>query len=236
MRTIDRRKFLQCLGGTLLALPALEACLDGDERGPRKTGSSSPVSSARSALVGSPAKRLVVLGVWNGIRTGSWYPTGSETSFALKDSLGPLEKHRANLIVTKGIDNAIAAANHGPDEHFAGARSVLSGGAPIYGSTYDYGSTSSGISVDQEIAKTMEASGVLTRLGSAQLAANGNSLGVLSFGGAKKPISAEANPKNALRICSRTPRRRRRSLRRLLFSKRASSMERRVIIPSSPVV
>jgi hypothetical protein len=189
---IDRRKFLQCLGGTLLALPTLEACRSAGDRG--EVG---PIARGESALVTNPAKRLVVFGVWNGIRTGSWYPTGTESAFTLKSTMAPLAKHQSNLIVTKGIDNAIAAANHGPDEHFAGARSVLSGGAPIYAKNYDYGSTSSGISVDQQIAKIIEASGVLTATGSVQLAAGGNSLGVLSFAGPKQPLSAEADPKNA---------------------------------------
>jgi hypothetical protein len=108
-RGLDRRAFLRCSGGLLLALPALE----------RRGGA----ASSRSL-----ATRFLTFSLMDGIYPDEWYPAGDTQPLAqLKSTLAPLAPHQANTLILKGIDNRCAYAMQGTNGHYEGCDTFLNG-------------------------------------------------------------------------------------------------------------
>lgn len=96
-----------------------------------------------------------------------WWPTpgASEADFTLAPMLDPLARHRANLLITKGIDNrtALEAAAH--NGHIEGMLTMLTGwmGSEIAPRTNNWAGNPQATSLDQRIAKELDQRGVVTR-------------------------------------------------------------------------
>jgi hypothetical protein len=120
---MERRRFLTCVGGGLLALPTLE----GESRAEPNVG----------------PRRFLMIARHDGVLPEAWYPSGGtqDLTSSLKPALAPLEPHRSNLLIVKGLDN-VAAYDH-PDPkirngHWEGVHTYTSGvagqgGTPIHG-------------------------------------------------------------------------------------------------------
>ena len=85
---LTRRTVLKGAGGIALALPWLEAMIDG-----------------RSARAAAPApKRFLAVYTPGGTVLDKWRPTGTETAFTLSPILAPFEPVKQNLIVLDGLN------------------------------------------------------------------------------------------------------------------------------------
>jgi Protein of unknown function (DUF1552) len=185
---LDRRPFLRCVGG-LLALPLLESC--------QRSTAAPAIGSVASPLTGAPAKRLVVMGVWDGVIPRLWYPAGpSSTAFTLGPMLSDLATHQANLLLLKGVDNVAAETTIGTNGHAEGVASVLTGISPVEdpkGSNTWHGQ---GQSVDQAIADHFSKSGTITRFSSLQVGTGhtGGGYGSISYAGKDQPLNPNGSP------------------------------------------
>lgn len=101
IRQIGRRTFLRGLGATV-ALPFLASL---QPRGARADG--------------SPPKRLLYYYVPNGFRMDAWTPTGEGAGWTPSPILEPIARHRDDLLVLTGLDNA--PGNRRPGDAPAGA-------------------------------------------------------------------------------------------------------------------
>jgi hypothetical protein len=186
--SVGRRTFLRCAGG-LLTLPALASC--------ERTATVAPLGAASSKLSGPAAKRLVVMGVWDGVIPRYWHPAGpSSTSFTLGPMLADLAPHQANMLLLKGIDNVAAEMTTGTNGHAEGVASLLSGLPPYespQGSNTWHGI---GQTVDQAIADQMSKSGILTRFSSLQVGTGhtGGGYGSISYAGKDQPLNPTGSP------------------------------------------
>jgi hypothetical protein len=150
---VSRRRFLECFGGALVALPMLESCT--------KPASEERVGAGRSALSGPPAKRFVAFALWDGVKPSEWFPTGTETSFQLQSMLQPMASHQANMILMRGVDNTAALKSTDRNGHAEGVASMLSGWAPQPLANNNW--RGMGKSIDQAIAESITTTGVVTR-------------------------------------------------------------------------
>src|SRR4051794_37701653 len=109
MKRLDRRSFLTAAGGAMLSVPFFESLRCGSDDRPSKT-------EARSFAINTGPKRLVVLWTPLGTLANAWYPPASatETSFTLGPILAPLAPFQSDIIVTRGIDDTVAAT--GPSD------------------------------------------------------------------------------------------------------------------------
>lgn len=129
--TLPRRAVLRG-AGLLISLPLLESC--------SKLPDSVPTLPAREQATRTEglstlrAKRFIALVAPNGVDPDYWYPTGSETGFALNQQNAPLEPIRQHLLMTSGIANKVAvdgAASGNGNGHAEGVASMLTGWAPF---------------------------------------------------------------------------------------------------------
>jgi hypothetical protein len=130
--------------GVALALPFLDAMR------PRV---------ALSAQAAAP-KRFVVFFSANGTIMDQWQPTGTETDFTLSPLLAPLEAHKADLLIMRGLNNE-AAHIYNPNAHDASMTTMLTGDALVLGPSgtgragHVLDGTCNGPSIDQEIARVI---------------------------------------------------------------------------------
>ena len=187
MKHLDRRSLLRATGGGLLSIPLLEAlgCY---------SKASSPAGT-RTAALSAPPKRLVCFWTPLGTYPSLWFPQGSETAFTLAPLMTPLEPHKSDILVLKGINMPSSdAAGATGDGHGRGLNAVLTG-------THAISSTvlAGGISVDQFIAQQI---GGTTRLRSLELGVqtryNGDATYEhLSYLSAASPLPVEEDPRSA---------------------------------------
>jgi hypothetical protein len=158
---LSRRAFLRGAGGVAIALPFLEAMgcsRSSSSSSPSGTGAPGVTQKAVIGLNGFQ-KRFIVFFTANGTIPTRWTPTGGETDFVLSDILGPLERHRNDLLILNGVDNEVS--NHGPgDGHMKGMGCLLTGTELLSGDDFTGGNGElagwgGGISVDQEIANAI---------------------------------------------------------------------------------
>lgn len=157
---LSRREVLHGFGGALIALPLLDAH-----------------RVVRAAGAPATAKRFMAFGFWDGVIPELWFPSeSSETGFTLKPMLEPLAKHRANLIIMKGVDNRVAMESKARNGHAEGVSSFLTGWAPIEMplKSNNWFPPSGVSSVDQVIAKELEKRGVLTKYSSVNFQGGGS--------------------------------------------------------------
>lgn len=139
-KSTSRRHFLKGAGGVVVALPLL------DSLGGRK---------ARAQEQGPFPKRFVTMYNPNGTVHDSWFPTGSETDFALAEIHQPLAHHRDKLLIFQGVNAAVTEIGPG-GPHQRGIGSLFTGHELLEGQFVDgCGSRAgwaNGISIDQAIA------------------------------------------------------------------------------------
>ena len=116
---LSRRTLLRGLG-TAMALPALEAM------------SPTTVFGATRTPELSPPTRAAWIYVPNGVHIPDWRPTTLGADYELPWILEPLAKHKRDLSVLMGLDQAKARANgDGPGDHARASAVFLTGVQPL---------------------------------------------------------------------------------------------------------
>ena len=141
--SLPRRTFLRGVGATL-ALPLLDAMV--------------PALSAAAKTAASPARRLGVIYVPNGMAMQYWTPPTEGSAFELTPVLQPLAPFRDRLTIVSGLNGPAGGGTHtGASTRFlTGVRAEVDGTA--------------GVSIDQLVAKQL---GQYTQLSSLELALDG---------------------------------------------------------------
>jgi hypothetical protein len=145
------------------------------------------------AQTGRPPKRLVLWFSPNGLydhRTlGEWTPQGTETSFAFKKILAPIERWKGASLVLKGIDWKSYELDPVPNDHPPPLSHTFCAASTIKDGTTYWGG---GPSIDQFIAQRLKAG---TRFESLVTGVrSGGGLGRLSYRAAREPVPAENDP------------------------------------------
>lgn len=175
---LSRRTVLRGLGGAAIALPWLEAFTPREAAGARL----------------SPPKRFVVMFSANGSLPSLWSPTGGETDFSLSPILSPLESHRDDLVIIKGVDQQ----GLGGDDHQVGIGGMLTGAPLNFGPFAGVGAPpagwAGGPSVDQRIAAVL---GNDTKLRSLELGVqvgSADNWGRMIYRASNQPLPPEDQP------------------------------------------
>lgn len=180
-KTLDRRTLLRG-AGALTGLPFLEAMRP---------------AFAQAPCEASPPKRLIVFYSPNGTVPKDFWPSQVGRNFQLSSILAPLERHKQDLVIVGGCD--IITGNRGPgDPHQRGTGACLTG-RPLLTGTFSGDSNevagwASGISLDQQVARTL---GKCTRFPSLEfgvMVENPTVRGRISYTGAGKPLPPENSP------------------------------------------
>jgi len=118
-KPLSRRTLLRGLG-TAMALPALEAM------------SPTTVFGATRTRAVAPPTRAAWVYVPNGVHIPDWRPTTLGSKYELPWILEPLAKHKRDLSVLMGLDQAKARANgDGPGDHARACAVFLTGVQPV---------------------------------------------------------------------------------------------------------
>jgi hypothetical protein len=140
---LSRRAVLRGLGGTVIALPFLDAMVGLGRR-------------AEAQTLTFP-KRFVVWYTPNGTVPKNFWPvrTGADTEFTLSPILEPLAAHKSDLLVLEGID-LLASLNGPGDAHQKGTGTCLTAielqEGDFAGDAGESAGWANGISIDQHIA------------------------------------------------------------------------------------
>ena len=142
-KPLSRRTLLRAAGGIGIALPFLDAM----------TAYGAPTTAFN--------KRFVAVVSFDGTNRGAWVPTGTETNFNFGQILQPLTPNKSKLLVFDGIDNVVSYNGPAARGHGGGTSCLLSGAYTQVGNVYCGGGGclgwGGGISIDQQIAKTVGA-------------------------------------------------------------------------------
>jgi Protein of unknown function (DUF1552) len=138
-KPLSRRTLLRGAGGIALALPFLEAM------------------SPRIARAQTAPKRFLVFFSANGTIKDQWQPEGGVTDFTMSPILAPLEAHRDDLLIMRGLNNE-ASYLYDPNAHDTSMATMLTADALVVGPSgtgragHVLDGTANGPSIDQEIA------------------------------------------------------------------------------------
>ncbi len=138
-KALSRRTLLRGAGGVALALPFLDAM------------------SPRVARAQAVPKRFVVFFSANGSIMDEWQPEGGETDFTMGRILAPLDVHREDLLIMRGLNNE-ASYIYDPNAHDTSMATMLTADALVIGPSgtgragHVLDGTANGPSIDQEIA------------------------------------------------------------------------------------
>ncbi len=181
---LARRRFLQTLGTSAALLPFL------------------PRMNAEAGGFGAP-RRLIIFYFPVGTLLSKWRCTGSENDFQLSPILAPLERHRDEIVILDGIDNAVSSNI----DNMAGHQSILGwwtgvgslpGDFPLGGGeTFGW---ASGPSVDQSIADAFYGQTPLRSLDlGVKLFTGGHApvYSTQSYRGANEPVTPIQDPAQA---------------------------------------
>jgi hypothetical protein len=164
----NRRRFLAGLGASLIAAPVLGTL-------------------SRSTHAATAARRLVVMFSPNGTIHKHWRPSGSGTNFTFPAGsiLEPLAPHKSRVIVCDGLDFV------GAENHEAGMAHMLTGGGGL-------GTATSGMSLDQYVAKQIGQSERFASLefGVQTSAWGGNTQTRMSYAGPGIYVPPDDSPKS----------------------------------------
>jgi Protein of unknown function (DUF1552) len=189
-KPLRRREMLRGLAGTAIALPWLEA-MSGCTRSPE------PTAHRRDSLVtGSPGvapsglpRRFISLYMPNGVIPSLWFPEGGVSDFTLSAAHESLKPHRKDIVIFRGIDNAVGKKSSFESPHFGGMGAMLTGMRSV-GAT-EGSMLAGGPSLDQVLGKVI-AEQPLNRppFRSLVLGTHGSTSGtaVISYGGPAAPI------------------------------------------------
>ncbi len=185
-RRTARRTFLYGAGGIAVGLPFLETFLP------------------RNARAQSTNTRLVIVYSPNGSNNlAEFMPSGPGADYTFGAETAPLTPYKNKLLVISGLDLKVAGAG---DQHTGAIASMLTGVTSTSDPQFEDVATSvgggwaSGISFDQELAKTI---GQTTKYTSLQFGVEtsvryGNHpIGRLSYAGPAQPIAPEDSPQAA---------------------------------------
>lgn len=184
---LSRRAVLRGMGGTVIALPFLDAM----------TG----IGRRATAQTMQLPKRFVVWYTPNGTVPKNFWPersaSGSETDFSLSPILQPLEAHKDDLLILEGID--LLASLSGPgDAHQKGTGTCLTGieleEGDFPGDAGESAGWAGGISIDQHIANFIGGETMFRSLEFGAMVQGSSVRSRISYRGAGQPLPPENNP------------------------------------------
>lgn len=188
---ISRRTVLRGLGGAALALPFLELM-----RGGRRLARAGGRLASTTGIGGFP-KRLVVLWYPTGTVMNRWFPSGSGSSFELSEILSPLQPHKQDILVPKGIDMESCYHSAGAG-HPRGMGNLLTGIEMKQGQFGGGGSQTTGWgqgpSVDQLVANALPSTPFKSLHYGCLVDADGQPRDVISYRDKDQPNFAEDDP------------------------------------------
>ncbi len=128
---LSRRAVLRGAGAAI-ALPLLDSMI--------------PAATALAATAAKPKSRLGCIYIPHGATMDKWTPSTTGTTFAMSETLAPLEPFRANVCVVSGLAHAPVAPWTGEDtggaeNHVRAAAVFLSGAHPVKGDRAHVGPT-----------------------------------------------------------------------------------------------
>jgi hypothetical protein len=178
IRALSRRTILRGAAGAAIALPWLEA-----------------MTPRRAHAAPTPVKRFIVMFSANGTVPSAWTPAAtSETDFTLSPILSPLESHKSDLIVVRGLEQK----GGGGDAHQSGIGGMLTGqmlnAGPFAGVGAAPAGWAMGPSVDQRM---VEALALPTKLRSLELGVqvgSADNWGRMIYRAANQPLPPDDNP------------------------------------------
>jgi len=189
---VSRRQFLRNLGVSAAALPFL-------------MGLPSLGFAADAAKNTKRKQRLIVMFSPNGVVPKTFWPDAEGADFALKESLAPLEPFKNRMLSLHGVCNKIKGDGDG---HMRGIGCLLTGielfPGNIQGGSDTPAGWAKGISIDQEIARFLQAKPeTRTRFGSlefgVQVPERADTWTRMSYAGANQPLAPISNPYQMLR-------------------------------------
>jgi hypothetical protein len=148
--------------------------------------------------------RIVVFTTPNGTRNDFFWPTGSESSFTLKDYTAPLEAFKDRLLFLKGIrhcpavvgDNGFNGSKNG-SEHARGTGGMLTARPLSAGNFKSFMASSgwgTGISLDQQIANELAPDTTFKSLQLGVHVRDAEVRGRVSYTAADQPVPPRENP------------------------------------------
>ncbi len=155
------------------------------------------------AMAGEPArkKRLVVIFSPNGVIPGAFWPDETGSEFTLKESLTPLEPLKDRTLILHGVCDKVRGDG---DNHMRGMGCLLTG-IELYPGNIQGGSDTpagwaSGLSIDQEIKKYLQANpATRTRFGSLEFGVmvpnRADTWTRMVYDGPNRPIAPINSPK-----------------------------------------
>jgi hypothetical protein len=183
---LSRRAFLTKAGISAAALPFL--------MGLPSLGFGADAAKARRK------QRLIVMFSPNGVVPKTFWPDQEGADFQLKESLAPLEPFKDRLLSLHGVCNKIKGDGDG---HMRGIGCLLTGielfPGNIQGGSDTPAGWSKGISIDQEIAKFLQADAATrTRFGSlefgVQVPERADTWTRMSYAGPNQPLAPISDP------------------------------------------
>ena len=190
--SVNRRQFLRNLGVSAAALPFL--------MGLPSLGFAADPGTGGTKGKGKRKQRLIVMFSPNGVVPKTFWPDQEGADFALKESLAPLEPFKKRMLSLYGVCNKI---NGDGDGHMRGIGCLLTGielfPGNIQGGSDTPAGWSKGISIDQEIAKFLQAKPeTRTRFGSlefgVQVPERADTWTRMSYAGPNQPLAPISDP------------------------------------------
>lgn len=177
---LPRRTFLRGLAGSMLALPALDAMLNGN---------------GDALAQGQPLPKR--FGVWfwgNGVRLDRWNPTATGSVWELSPALAPLAEVKDYLNVVS--NHEVHAA--GPRGHHGGEAGMLSGVEfiELEHPNSNYSSKFGGPSIDQLLVNDLhpDKPALVVGVSKRVVTSEGPTLNFISHRGPDNPIAPEYSP------------------------------------------
>ena len=181
-RGLSRRALLRGLGGAAIALPFLDAM-----RPPR----------AVAGGQGGMPKRFIVFYTPNGTIPDNFWPNGVENNFTLSRILAPLQRHKDDLLVLRGIDMLSSLSGPG-DAHQKGTGQCLTATELQEGDFPGDAGLSAGwadgISIDQKIASHVGGDTLFPSLEFGVAVQGSDVFSRISYRGPGQPIPPENSP------------------------------------------
>ena len=181
-KRLGRRELLLGAGGVLVGMPLMSSL------------------SARAAEVGPP-KRLVLMYTPNGVISEAWKPMNvtSETDFELGPTHQALAPFKNRLNFFTGVNLAIALTTNPGGLHQRGIGGLFTGRELQQGDAFVDGcgqrsGWANGISVDQEVVKTIGQGTMLSSLELGVHALDNDVQGRISYSGAAQPLPPMNDP------------------------------------------
>jgi hypothetical protein len=186
----SRRRFLRDMGISAAALPFLMGL----------PGLATAADGKGAAGKTRRKQRLIVMFSPNGVVPKTFWPDQEGTDFQLKESLSPLEPFKNRMLSLHGVCNKIKGDGDG---HMRGIGCLLTGielfPGNIQGGSDTPAGWSKGISIDQEIAKFLQANeATRTRFGSlefgVQVPERADTWTRMSYAGPNQPLAPISDP------------------------------------------